>query len=358
MLILFTKLKENRPFYKRDLLNACSLPAGDRILFSYRAEWLSRGVSAAPDGDLVGKQVLVSFAEEKPTTSDERLPPLYYHPIRFGVVLGQSKVEGSITFEVELTKFFDYGKHSSAIDDTMAKFQLYVTKSKDTPANGCFVREDDDSYLPDQCVKYLPLLQHVRKLNGLDKSIFCVLREDACSSEFSAPKRANRNGQDECSLIGGSEYRIGILAIFGSQAQQIVPTLALSSGLGSMSGPFVRQRSSGVEVDYWISLRRLFQKDMGILSLRAVDPNDSTAVVSSDLTWLLRVGVTTWHVWAAIAFIVLGAAIGSVAPDQLTTLGVSRSAIEWSLAGKVLGSILLGFGVWLGFSRLPLKAPS
>lgn len=352
MLLVFAKLKTNRPFYKRDLLNACTLPQGDRVRFSYRNDWLSKSVNEGGGASLIGKSVLVVFAEEKKDKS------LHYHPVRFGKIRNQNRDDGALSFDVELGGFFDYSKYSSAPDDMMAKFQAYVTKGKEQPVNGCFVREDDETYASDSCPNWLPLVQHMRILEGLDQSVFFVMRKGDCSPEFFAPKRKQKDGRDECDVEAGKEYRVAIHAIYGANAKQIVPTLSLSSGLGSMSGPFVKQRSSGAEIDYWVSVKRLFQKDIGMLSVRAIDADDPASVISSDLTWLLRASVSRGPLWATIALIVAGTAIGSLAPEHLMKVGFTEHAVAWSLVAKLVGSVLQGVGVYMGFAKLPVKGPS
>ncbi|WP_437945289.1 hypothetical protein WME98_30640 [Sorangium sp. So ce296] len=352
MLLLFTKLKENRPFYKRDLLNACTLPMGDRIQFAYRSDWLSKGVNEGDGTRLVEATVLIVFAEEKKDDG------LYYHPVRFGVIRNQSRDHGTLSLDVELRGFFDYGKHSSALNHMMDRFQAYVTRSPDQPGGRCFVREDDDTYALDSCDRWQPVVQHIRKLEGLSQSVFYVLRVGECSAEFVSPGRKHKGGHDECNVSAGKEYRLALHVVYGAHAKQVVPTLSLSPALGSMSGPFVKQRSSGVEVDYWVSVKRIFQKDIGMLSVRVADGDDASSVMSPELVWLIRVSVSGGLLWGIIFLIVFGTAIASLAPEHLSKIGFAQNPVGWSFGAKVLGGVMLGVGTWLGFSRLPVKGPS
>ena len=114
---IFVSAAPDRPFYKRDVLNACCAPTGDHLTLAFANRWISPQTSA-----LIGTNaqatpalsVLLIFCEFRGAGSGNDI--FRFHPFRRATLTGRTLGENAVTFELELAGFV-------TLRDTMDKLK-------------------------------------------------------------------------------------------------------------------------------------------------------------------------------------------------------------------------------------------
>lgn len=366
MILVFTSVKDGRPWYKRDLLNVCCEAQGTRIQFAYRIGWVAENLRSPEQ--LKGQEALIVFCERK--SSGGRL--FTYHPVRQAKIVDPNPEFDTMTLSLELRGFFDYDRYRGQMDNLVEKFQTYVTQSEEQPtpsdpAKARFVRVESVWEKAAFTESWTPLIDHVRNLDGLNDSIFfCVQNR----SEFGGPPSplfpnpvADRN-KTTYVLKSGASYEVSLHVIEGSQATFQDPELVVKDAVGSVSGPFVRQRSAGLQADFVLRCKRSFEEDTCMVSLR-VPRSQPNSVRSPEIHALLKLGVRKGILLVAVSMLTIGGFLVSLTPDLASDLAhwVGGDDTSWiavhrfsvSALSKLLGLAALAIGSYIGFRKLPSK---
>lgn len=377
MLLLFTSADSKHPLYKRDLLNVCCEPSGAQIQFSYRKKWISEEVGETKT--LSGQPTLVVFCERISNES----PYYLYHPIRLGQVVKAYDEFGSINVAFELGGFFNYDKYQHTRTSLINEFQNYIKEGGSYPGKTPYKwlrKEAELTQEPnDGCLLSLsdftedswqPLVRYVGSLTDLKSSVFfSVQKRDTFGGPptfIFEPKPSYVSGRATYELKGGKSHKIILYVISGKEARYQTPQLLVSNSVASVSGPFLRQRSSDIEADFELFLKRSFQLETGMLELNVPrDPSQSDKVQSPELQVLVRVGVPWRILLFAVICLTIGGIFAVISPGVIDEVAVllrpnwcswllSNKLLVFSLT-KVVAFVTLGVGTFLGFNKLPFK---
>lgn len=394
MILLFTS--SNKELYKRDLLNICCEASGTHVQFAYKYEWIPAELQSG--NEMTGQDVLVVFCEPF-----SKQPPYYrFHPIRLGKIVGAPHTEyESLNITFALGGFFSYKGY--AAQDFIEWFQNYILRSAQNPGNKdkprCWVRKEEnlldgdganrpDPWLPCKSdfldTEWLPLIGHFRTREGLkDATFFSIQKQDSFGGApaclFSvAPKYVS--GSATYTVKGGSRHTLVLHIPFIRSDAYPKPELKLEENVASVSGPFLRQRSDGLQADFEVVFKRSFQQQMSMLELRAsggdaesdklVLPGGSAAspdkTVSPEFQALIIVGVPWGLLLLAVALLAFGAIVAVTEPEHINQLAETPGfASTWLgdlvkdhkvltfFVVKGLAFFAIGGGTFLGFNKLP-----
>lgn len=416
MILLFTSAKPDRPLYTRDLLNVCCNHSGATVQFGYRRKWLPDDFNFRPDPPrLAGfrKWFSENFSGRGERGAAGALRPQYqkalivfcesvegmksyqyystgitlykYHPVRLARVVDIREEHHSITLVLALGQFFNYGTYDAAREE---EFQAYIKNGGQYPESEPYrwVRLEDElrdsagegeseaPWRPTQrdfsSGSWMPLVEHTRKLKGLDGSIFFGVQQEGTFGGppfhlFSSTPVGPRRQTYE--VKGGSNYGVRLYLMEGSSAEFRVPELKIDPTVASVSGPFMRQRSSGMEADFEVAFKPSFQEEVRMLELRIpAEPGSSLKVQSPELQALVKIKVPRLKLFVAVFSLALGGIFAIISPgfvDELAKL-MSDDPNHWLKQNrlmaftltKVLALLLLAVGTYLGFNKLPFKS--
>lgn len=387
MLILFTRLSENRPYYKRDLLNICCLAAGERVHFGYKRAHVPETVWSDRE-KLAGDTVLFVFAEAvsaseagnapaagpgvQATPTASAAPETFvFHPVRLGKVEHARDEHGALAVEISLGEFFDYSDDKQDRDTNIAKFRKELEELKEKPGKNYVCRVDSQRWTLPATKRWSALARHMLRLPPLSNAVFFCVDSPPGDSKSEpdvpcalVPKMTHAAGRNDASLSGGHEYVVTLRLMFGDKATHQPPEVDFSSGLGSVSGPFVRQRSAGAQVDYVLHTKRVLQTEIGMLSIRIPDgaPSSARAVLSPELSVLIRIKANSARLFGLSAAFAAGTFVVSTPVDQLSQLARALGfdstigADHWAYwVTRIFGAALVLGASLYGFGRLPLK---
>jgi len=370
MLLLFTSASDDRPLYRRDLLNVCCEANGTFIRFSYEKHWFAASVWPKI-ASLKGDKALIIYCEE----SDKFGRHYTYHPIRLTKVVNIYPENESVTIELELEDFFGFDNLKWQNSTIIESFQDYVVKSEDQPTPKDdnrvrrYVREETPWAGAIYSKAWIPLIRHVRELIGLRQCYFFSIQPSngfGESPSFIAAEHSFEQSRTVYSLRSGRNYEVTLYVILGKDAAYKIPSLSIAEAIPSLSvsGPFVRQRPLGFQADFVLHGKRTFEEERGLLVVTM--PADSPKEVrSSEIQALIKFGVSPFLIPATILLLVLGPVLISLSPDLLretaTYLGAHpgnefvRHPLAYSWLFKLFGIIAFASGAFLGTRKLPFK---
>jgi hypothetical protein len=369
MILVFTSVKEDRPWYKRDILNVCCEREGAQIQFAYKNEWIPDDIR----NQLDGKGALIVYCERKESEAKSGVSTGYFtfHPVRAAKITKATPEFATTTISLRLGNFFDYESDAVRIPAMIDGFQQYIIKAADNPNNKSaarFVRQESPWDKARFCNSWMPLVQHFGNLEGLDDSLFfCAQQRGKFGGPpyqlFPAPN--DQESRTVYALRSGAEYELSLQIVAGAKAKYQDPAVTVKESLAAVTGPFVRQRSAGLQADFIVQCKRSFQEETGMLSI-AVPPVTPSTFRSPQMNVLINLSVRRWLLIAAVSLLTVGSFFVSTTPDAVNELAsfVSGSRYNWtsdhkdwiSNVIKLIGLCMLAGGSWIGFRKLPSKA--
>jgi hypothetical protein len=371
MLLLFTSASDERPLYRRDLLNVCCEAKGTFIRFSYEKQWFAEDVWSKI-ASLKGNKALIIYCEKNSKYGRHYT----YHPIRLTKVVDTYPENESVTIELELGDFFAFDNFKGDTAGIIDSFQGYVVRSEDQPTPTDrnkvrrYVREDTEWASAAYSQAWLPLIRHVRELSGLCNCYFFSIQQSngfGESPSFMIPRYSFEHSRTVYKLKSGRSYEVSLYVVQGKEAVYKIPKLSIAEAIPSLSasGPFVRQRPLGFQADFVLHGKRAFEKERGLLviTMPADVPKD---VRSSEIQALIEFGVSPFLIPLTILFLVFGPVLISLSPDLIRETALNLGAhpgnefvkhqLVYSWVFKVLGAISFALGAFLGTRKLPFKS--
>jgi len=417
MLLLFTRLREDRPLYKRDLLDLSCRPPGSLVQYSYQHKYVDASLLQDAKGRLEKVKALVVFIEEdRPAgeklqsdafAADERARDAglkgssdalrlaeearkawadwarkvqTFHPIREVTIAAVEQEPGTINLKLELERFVDYG-----IPDSASLSVNFTNAVKQLSSHPSFHRDEAklvvDAQLspslfplrPAERHEWTHLAEHLVKLRGLEQSVLFVVEPDGHGSSKALGSilpaetrdRPDGDGHEMYRLASGRLYKVKLNVIYGATATRTPPTMQVHGSVADVLGPVVRQRNSGEEAVYLIAARPSLVSSRGWLWVRADSaaahssstlPNSPTrgeAYRSPELVAFLETKPGWSHLSGVVALFVIGTVIASLSSEDVQRLGADNSAGFLALVSKLVGAVMLGYGAVLGFKRMP-----
>jgi hypothetical protein len=354
MILLFTTVDAKSPFHKRDLLNVCCEAKGAPITFGYHHKWIASTIQ--PDS-LWGQEALIIFNEVLSVTNEFR-----FHPLRLARIARAADDYDAVALELDLGEFANYKRDEAEVEKFLAAFTAYVKlgdhpRPKTTGETSVYVRQQSDAFDPSAFNgEWLPLVEHMRKREGLSDSTFMAARPTDKTTVLPSTlmdKCVYRNGRSTYKIVGGQSRELAFRMIVGSKANAVLPELIIKDSVASVSGPFLRQQSSGFEARFVLTFGRSFQEQSAMLSVRMplVKTNEAMSYVSPEHQAHVELKISHFTLWTAIVLLVVGAFLQSLTPDQLTNVPMKPN---WVFV-KVVASLMIGVGAFLGFRKLPIK---
>ena len=378
MILLFTSSNDDYPLYKRDLLNVCCEPSGANMQFAYKHERISKDLRSGKN--MKDQGVLVVFCE----TVSKKAPFYTYHPIRLGKIVKDPNSEhGSLNITFELQGFFNYEKYrqGSGIDDFTDKFQQYILKDDKHPGGKepyCWVRKEKDELNEHEGGSdsgwqpatsdfsdngWLPLVRHLRECEGLkDATFFSIQKKDTFGGSpvflFSRTPKYQASSATY-KVNGGRQHTIVLYLPFVDKTSYPQPELKIRDTVASVSGPFLRQRSFGIEADFEVVFKRSFQQEISMLELRLPrEPGPPILIKAPEFQSLIIVRVAWLYLLVAVFLLAVGGILAVISPafiDELAkTGGIMGTKIgNWLEAHKLAAFILTKILSFLALWYLP-----
>jgi hypothetical protein len=372
VILVFTSVKDDRPWYKRDILNVCCERKGANIQFAYKTDWIAKNVRSSDR--LKGKEALVVFCERKQSSTTDQYSSGYFsfHPVRKAVVTDANPEFATTTITLSLGDFFDYEGYRGQIPTIISKFQRYVIDSPANPNNpkhseARFVRDEvpwDEAKFAE---RWMPLVQYIGQLDGVDDSVFFCAQK---RGEFGGPPVPIfptvrlESGRTTYELKSGLSYEVSLQLIAGAKANYQNPEFSVKGSLASVAGPFVRQRSAGLQADFVVQSKRSFEQEACMLSI-IVPPLDPGTFRSPEINALMKLSVRRGILILAVVLLTAGGFFVSMSPDSVKEFGtlLSGSFSNWvaehknwiSGISKFFGLAMLASGSYIGFRKLPYK---
>jgi hypothetical protein len=358
VIVFYTAVRADRPLLKRDVLNVCCLPAGSHVQFGYRKDWIQESLWEEPSR--LNGEGLIIFCEKESATAWQ------YHLVRKVTVSNPRKLDDTLTLDLVLGRFPDYKNRAP---DIALRTAEYVARHKRRPGpdvqkalfvcDGAAWPEPDDKDFRDG---WRALALYMSSKVGLSDSVFFSVQRRGASDgpDKPIPLFDADAGAQTLVVPGGSDYRVLLHVLWGRNAIARALDLSVGNGIASIAGPFRRQRSEGEEAEFHVSFRRSLQGEVAGLSLRAVGDPGSPEVFSPELYVDVKLSVGKAAIAWTVGLVTVGTAISSIVPEQIKGFSdpgwANDHAGPLSLAFKVLGSAMLLWGAWRGFSKLPIKA--
>jgi hypothetical protein len=383
VILLFTRPKNDRPLYKRDFLNACCDPIGAKTDFAYRDAWIPKNTSFEKTSGKAGtdkyQDALIVLCEK----TGEAEPIFRYHPVRHAKIVEVSREHGYRNVCLELQEFFDYESAGE-----LNLFQQYIMRTEEHPGGGerSWVRAEgslrgtgDSAAAPwtpsitdFSATRWLPLVEHLRGLGELsDVVFFCVQETPGGPPSFLfASRPVEKRGATIYKVRSGTTHSV-ILDLQGwNDLKYGLPELKLNETVAAVSGPFLRQRSAGIEARFHVAFRRSFQQESSMLSLKiptlpASPPASGNDIQSPQLQVLVNAGVSWGILTTAVLMLALGGLLAVITPafvDEVAALlrpdlanCLKTNKLTVFILSKALSFVLLAGGTFLGFNKLPFK---
>ncbi|MDT4968217.1 MAG: hypothetical protein QOJ64_2954 [Acidobacteriota bacterium] len=349
MILIFTSVRDNRPLYKRDILNVCCESPGTQIQFAYRTKWIPQHLRSSPAA-LRGKEALIIYCERT------KQPTGYFtfHPVRRAVISEATGEFDFMTLSLQLGEFFDYAAYGDDVQDVIDRFQTFITANKtDHPNHAAkprFVREDDSWNEAGFSEGWAPLVTHISNVEGLHDAVFFSVQQ---RDKFGGPpiplfpNPGNEQNRTTYLLKSGGTYDVSVLLMWGGRASYRDPELIVKESVASVSGPFVRQRSGGFQADFVVQCKRSFDEESSMLSLR-VPPAEPNTFGSPRADVLIKLSPRKGTLLIAVVLLTLGAFLLSWTPETL-----AHFRLDWIAVLKLLGLMMLALGSYVGFRKLP-----
>lgn len=362
MILLFAAISSERPFHKRDLLNVCCEPNGAPITFGYRSKWVSPTATIAP---LEDRRALIVFTEvissgDPESGAQTGAPASFrFHPIRLARITRATPDYDAVAFELELGRFADYKRSQTDIDDFLGRFERYVSEGErphpaETRKLSRYVRGGPDFAGDDFKGDWISLVHHMRELEGFRDATFIAgtYYDGTPTLPSTLLKDCGYNdGRATYRRRGGTMEEMVLRMIPGPGAKPAIPELVIKDSLASVSGPFVRQHSSGFEARFVLAFARTFQDDTSMMSVRIpIDKSAAMTFVSPELQALVRTTPSRVMLALAIGCLVGGTFLLSLTAEQVADIPMLSMPLV-----KVSGALVMGLGAYIGFKKLPFK---
>lgn len=366
MILIFTSVRVNRPLYKRDILNVCCEPPDSQVQFAYQLKWVAQPLRSSPQA-LKDKDALIVYCER----TDDPNNYFSFHPVRRAVIAAANAEAEFLTLSLKLGDFVDYAAYGDDVGDVIGRFQALVTdgqtdhpnnttKSAKGEAKARFVREHERWPEAKFSKEWVSLVSYLDDIDGMNDAVFFCVQD---RNKFGGapvplfPNPANEDNPTSYLLKSGGSYGVSVFLMWGHGAKYRDPELVVKESLASVSGPFVRQRSSGFQADFFLQCKRSFDAESGMLTLRV--PAEANIFDSPVADVLIKLSPRKGILALAVGLLTVGGLFISLTPEILGQLPLIRfiEPRDWlSLVFKIVGVIMLGVGSYVGFRKLPSGA--
>jgi len=359
MILIFASIR--RPLYKRDVLNVCCEAPGSQIQFAYQLKWIAEPLREKPEALKESPALIVYCAG----TGN---PPTYkFYPVRWAVIKDVQKEFGYLTFSLELREFVAYSNYGDDVENAIDRFQALVTEGRADHPNtktkslthepgARFVRQEAEWEDGRFSEAWTPLVSYISRVAGLDDAVFfCV--QDRQNTEGKPvpifPNPANAENPTSYVLTSGGSYVVSVFLMSGARADYKDPELVIKESVAVVSGPFVRQRSSGFQADFVVQCKRSFDEENSMLTLRVpAGPNEYLSPVANVL---IKLSPRRGTLLAAVSMLTAGALLMSLTPETVGQLHIEHKDLMSALF-KLVGFFMFATGSYFGFRKLPTSS--
>jgi hypothetical protein len=359
MILIFASIR--RPLYKRDVLNVCCEAHDSQIQFAYQLKWIAEPLRANPK-HLKKKKALIVYCAQTDQPKTYR-----FYPVRSAVIADVKEEFGYITLSLELHEFVDYAAYGDDVDNAIARFQAFVTEGKtDHPNNQAksamnepearFVRSEAGWGEGKFCEGWAHLVSYISTVPGLNDAVFfCV--QDRNNTDGKPipifPNPANAESPTSYVLTSGGSYTVSAFLMSGTNAEYEDPELVVKESVAAVSGPFVRQRSSGFQADFVIQCKRSLDEENSMLTLRV--PAHPNKYISPVANVLVKLSPRRGTLYVAVSMLTLGAFLISLTPETVGQLHIEHKDLMSALF-KLVGLVVFATGSYFGFRKLPTSS--
>ncbi len=366
MIYLFTTAF--RDLYKRDLINTCSFEKDTFVQFGYLHKHVPDEISTLDENGLKGKGGVVVYCEY----FDVGDLVYRYHPVRL-VLIEKASFDRArnLSLVLRMGEFFTCGGEQDDLKLTVDDFQTFVGKSQIRPST---LKTEREQHRPQKFLRnaedwkkelfngtWESLVNYMGELKGLDDSFFLRwMPQNESASNLPDPTWDTRSCRMKWQAKGGKSYDVRVLMHPGKKAKvDSLPTLSLRNEVVTVLGPFARQFSGGLEIEYIMDVKKSFQPERTLFTLRVEPDRASGATRSGEIQGVLNVTGPGPLLWWAIGLLAFGSLIQAITPApeiiEAEWLWNVRSAYLFSFGIKLLGAGCLALGAYLGLRKLPYK---
>ncbi len=385
IIVIATSVPENRPAYKRDLLNCLCYPMGTSVRFTYRKRWIEPQLlehwieeqRSNTSRSLRDIPALIVFCDipAQPEQDYSFLPLRYayfesFEPLN---ILERADPDIHIAVRFKLGRFVNFAPTNPEVLRTTwqrwmlsqeGKYPFPYTHSRHKPEKTMLVftaTNFDGGQEEQEDISWVRLSEQISQARTLqDSSLFRIMGVYNVSSRSEKPAKIRTQYGHSCYVLEASKSYIIRLQFYLDEGKAHLPrtlrTHASTDSL-SMSEPLIKNIGLSTEAEIIVNASKVLATEMATLVIE--DTNSNTHMARAELVVLLK--PERW-LPLVVLLIAIGTFLTGVSADMITDiisflhpqkslLASDAAAFAYSL--KALGSALVALGAYLGFRKVP-----
>jgi len=374
LVVIASNTPQSRPQYRRDLLACLCYPSGTIARFSYRKKWIQGGLLEHTE-ELANQLALVVFCDIPNTANEE----FQFYPLRFAFIddigppeiLPFSDEDTHFTIKFRLDRYFALPAASRSRILRACQEDFLAVPHRPRPAghwqekDGRFLFRmelpDWDETLP-TVLRWQELVSVISKSKTLSQcSFFQIIAIQEGPGLF-------RRRWTDCQAVryfdyggtlvrSGRVYRINLEQYRDyskeSAATEITPKPSTSSL--TLSSQITKSIGAVTSASFIASCKTVYTPEVATLVLEGTG-SQKDLVPRAEL--VLHIRPAPWLLPVVVILLVLGTLSSGINKDAIESISTSgqwlhrnASAVVYSV--KLIGSLLVGLGAYLGFKKLP-----
>lgn len=363
IILVFTTAEEERPTYRRGILDTLCYPEGQRLHYSYRRGHIHPALLRP--AALQNKKAVVVFVDV-----DESGAPTYFPLRRLQVLNTEPSIreaspgdlEERVIFSLSLGSFVPYESSEDkgqwharvASFDESREFREQIPRYFVIPASDVFTGRT-----PPTLTAWESLVKCLSKSVKLGSAVFLSVgrlrKGDQRKSEI--PLEEYKAYGPTYHVLPGNVYKLD-LALYEKPTgmRQTQLTLSSSSETLQVNPPFQSVVSGLVQQTAIIACRRTVEETIAVVSIKVREPVKGR-VNTPNPVFLLRIGMSRWALVHFVLLVTFGSLFLSVDMDVAREAFSSTTPAIAAVLIKLLGSGLLAWAAYIAFRKLPSGGP-
>lgn len=326
--VIYLFISAHKNYHKREFLNIVCFPEKAQIVIAYANKWIPE--SLRDTLKLKGRDALVSFCELRKDES----PRTKLHPSRWVKIVECVQESSGFCFTLELGKFQNYDKSEADIAKLLESFQNKMALINRHPGsiqteNPFYVLESSLWDGRESSENWIALTQHLRGRFALDQCSFFRIAAPKGGTKLFPVKRIAVGQRWTFEIPAASSHPIALEVVLGAAQKQLsTPKIEISSSVGQVLGPIVKQFSEGLVCHYLVDFSPQLQKQSSIIRMHA-DMTDELRSPSFDA--FISVRPRRWVLCVILLCVSLAPILSTMADIEIAGVHFSAKIFAWLL---------------------------